>query len=313
MTSVEAAADRLPDPVAPEALSDQSTPAESARHTGVSGRTAAVAWILVTLSALSVWGLAYGRVLGTVQEHRSQHELGATLREHLAAATAPFGSHIPTGAPVAFLSAPSIGISRQIIVEGTGPATLELGPGHRRDTPLPGQPGVSVVMGRSVLFGAPFAAVPRLRRDAPLTVVTGQGSYHYRVEGIRRAGDSLPAALVPGESRLTIVTSEGADGLLGGWARHTVSVDARLDGKALAADGGQTRSIPQSETAMAGDQRALLPLVGWLLITTLAIAAAAWSHVHWGLRQTLLVGLPVLIACAWVVTQTAARLLPNVL
>ena len=298
-------------PPAPSTIDGSAEVAE--QSVGVSARRAALVWILVTVSALAGWGLVFGRALGGVQEHRSQHELAATLRARVATGTVPVGGRIPTGAPIASLRAPSIGISKQVIVEGTGSSTLELGPGHRRDTPLPGQPGVSVVMGRSVLFGAPFAHVARLRRDMELTVVTGQGTFRYRVEGSRRAGDPLPAALGPGESRLTIVTSEGANGLLGGWARHTVYVDARLVGKGQSVDQVPVRSIRQSETAMAGDQRALLPLAAWLLVTMLAIAAAAWSHVHWGLRQTLLVAVPVLVACAWVVTQTAARLLPNIL
>jgi len=305
-------ADAHPFPAAASDIVDVR-PAESTQVVGVSGRTAAVVWILVTVSALSVWGFTYGRVLGAVQEHRSQHELAATLREQLANGTVPVGGRIPVGRPVAVLQAPSVGIASAVIVEGTAPSTLELGAGHRRDTALPGQPGVSVLMGRSVLFGAPFANVTRLRHGTALTVVTGQGTFHYRVEGVRRAGDPLPNALGPGEGRVTLVTSQGSGGLLGGWARRTVYVDARLTGTAQPPGGAAVRSVRQSETAMAGDQRALMPLVVWLLLTTLTIAAAAWSNAHWGLRQTLLVAVPVLVACAWVVTQTAARLLPNLL
>ncbi|MBV8161307.1 MAG: class E sortase [Acidimicrobiia bacterium] len=296
----------------PDAVDDQSV-ATPQRVAGVSTRTAALVWILVTVSALSLWGLGYGRVLGAVQEHRSQHELAATLREQLAKGTLPIGGRISSGAPIATLRAPSVGIARLVIVEGTAASTLELGPGHRRDTPLPGQPGVSVLMGRSVLFGAPFADIAKLHRGADMTLVTGQGTFHYQVEGVRRAGDPLPDALAPGESRLTLVTSQGSGSLFGGWTRRTVYADARLTDKAQPSSGAAPRSIRQAEAAMAGDERALLPLVAWLLLTTFAIAAAAWSHARWGLRQTLLVAVPVLVACAWVVTQTAARLLPNLL
>ncbi|MBV8303278.1 MAG: class E sortase [Acidimicrobiia bacterium] len=296
----------------PDAADDRPV-VSTQRAVGVSTRTPALVWILVTVSALSLWGLAYGRVLGAVQEHRSQHESAATLRAQLAEGTVPVGGRIPAGAPIATLRAPSVGIAKLVVVEGTAASTLELGPGHRRDTPLPGQPGVSVLMGRSVLFGAPFADIAKLHRGADLTLVTGQGTFHYRVEGVRRAGDPLPDALAPGDSRLTLVTSQGSGSLFGGWTRRTVYADARLTDKAQPSSGVAPRSIRQSEVAMAGDERAFLPLVAWLLLTTFAIAAAAWSHAHWGLRQTLLVAVPVLVACAWVVTQTAARLLPNLL
>jgi len=50
---------------------------------------------------------------------------------------------------VALLSIPAIGISAMVVVEGTTPENLTLGPGHLRDTPLPGQAGISVIFGSS--------------------------------------------------------------------------------------------------------------------------------------------------------------------
>ena len=53
------------------------------------------------------------------------------------------------------LDIPAIGIANMVVVEGTSPENLTLGPGHLRDTPLPGQAGISVVFGRRATFGAP--------------------------------------------------------------------------------------------------------------------------------------------------------------
>ena len=39
-------------------------------------------------------------------------------------------------------------------MEGTSSGTLMSGPGHRRDTPFPGQAGVSVIVGRPVLVAS---------------------------------------------------------------------------------------------------------------------------------------------------------------
>ena len=54
-----------------------------------------------------------------------------------------------------------------------------------------------------------------------MTVTTGEGVFHYRVEDIRYPGDSLPPPLKPNRSRLTLVTSSGG-GWRSGWApTHT--------------------------------------------------------------------------------------------
>src|SRR5207244_3658906 len=145
--------------------------------------------------------------------------------ERFAKQTSPIGGVIPGRAPIAILRAPRVGIAGDVIVEGTTAGELETGPGHRRDTPLPGQPGVSVVMGRSTLFGAPFRHLAALRVAEAFSVETGQGRFVYRVERVRRSGDPLPPRLAAGASRLTLMTSErvGAD-------RRTVYVDALLDG-----------------------------------------------------------------------------------
>lgn len=285
------------------------------RRVAISRPASITAGILLTVSVLSLWGFAYGRVFGRLQEQRSQHQLHALLREQLAKQTSPIGGAIRVGAPVAFLRVPGAGLHDVVVVEGTSAGVLETGPGHRRDTPLPGQPGVSVLLGRSAAFGAPFAGIPRLRPGASVEVVTGQGTFRYRVERVRRDGDDLPQPLPPGASRLTFVTSEGTDDLIGGaWERHTVYVDALLAGASEAppARVAVTR-LPSVETAMHGDPRAVGAEVVWLAALVAAIVVSAWALARWGARQILLVGLPVIGACVWGATEVAARLLPNLI
>ena len=64
------------------------------------------------------------------------------------------GRPSPVGEPVALLSIPRLGIS-QVVVEGTASGDTLAGPGHLRDTVLPGQVGTSVVYGRAATYGAP--------------------------------------------------------------------------------------------------------------------------------------------------------------
>ena len=140
-----------------------------------------------------------------------QHVPNAAFRAELAEGTAPVGGRIAPGSPVAMLQIPPIGLHSVIVVEGTSSADVQAGPGHRRDTPLPGQAGASFIIGRSRTFGAPFARIVHLKKGDPITVDTGEGTFHFSVEAVRRPGDSL-TPLDTGAGRLTLVTSEAAKG-----------------------------------------------------------------------------------------------------
>lgn len=253
----------------------------------------------------------YSQVRGPIAEGvppyagRAEDEDGTVVREVPPIYDDGEDTAIPVGAPIAVLSIPEIGL-RQVVVEGTSSGDLTAGPGHRRDTPLPGQEGVSLIYGRATTFGGPFADLTRLRRGQKLTVVTFQGEFTYRVEGVRHAGDPRPTKLADGGSRLTLVTAEG-DNLL--QANRLVFVDALLRGEAQpAAD--RARLLPE-ERSLASDVPALLPLVLWTQALVLLTVAFVWARVRWGRWETHLVGLPVVLAVLWQVYETGARLLPN--
>jgi sortase A len=295
-----------------------SGPSRSRRGARALGRTLrgvgwqAVALPMVTLSVLALWAVLYGLVFSSLQEHRSQHELLATFQEQLAVQTAPVTDPIHPGAPVATLSIPGIGLHDVVVVEGTDSADLEAGPGHRRDTVLPGQVGVSVLMGRSLLFGAPFGHIVDLRTGAPITVLTGQGSFRYRVTDVRRDGDRLPYPIPDGSGRLTLVTSAPANGGVAP-SRQTVYVDATLQGHAQGASTGRPASIANSEAPMRGEVGSLPVLVIWMALLVVALVLAAWARTSWRLKPTVLVAVPVVIALVWAITELAAQFLPNLL
>jgi sortase A len=184
------------------------------------------------------------------------------------------------------------------------------GPGHRRDTVLPGQNGVSLVYGRSTTFGGPFQRIAELRDGDRLTVVTFQGQFTYEVEGVRRDGDPLPdiEPVTDGGSRLTLVTAEGSNPFQ---PERTVFVDALLDGDAQPA-AQRPAVIPPEERSLATDRPALLPLVLWLQALAVLAIGMAWARARWGRWETYLVGLPAVLAVVWNVYESAARLLPNV-
>ncbi|GAB3854097.1 sortase [Dactylosporangium cerinum] len=147
---------------------------------------------LLTLAVLSGWLVAYALGVSAVQQARTQQQLYNDFREKLALATVPIGGEIAPGTPVALIEAPGIGL-RQIVVEGTSSGVMRDGPGHRRDTALPGQPGTSVVYGHAAAFGGPFHRVARLQPGDTITATSGLGIMQYEVTGVRRESDPLPA------------------------------------------------------------------------------------------------------------------------
>ena len=281
-------------------------------------------WALLAVSGLSVWLVLFAFVLSPLQQHRAQHTLYATFRQQLAAPDARIGiddaGHaIPVGAPVALVRVPAIGLD-QVVVEGTDAAQTRSGPGHLRNTALPGQLGISKIFGRSVMYGAPFASISTLQRGDEIRVTTGQGRFRYQVLAVLHGNAKLPAFPASG-SELWLETSESS-GWRTGWAPSgTVTVAAALvtpksgTPPPTGRKGQTVGQVPVSgaDGVMQGDSSALFALVLWLQGLLLASLAIVWAVRRWGAVQAWTVGSVVLVALLWGATNSAALLLPNVL
>ena len=265
-----------------------------------------IVWGLLAVSLLALWGWLYVVVLSGVQEGRVQHQLLAKFREEVVEGTIPVGSHIPQGEPVATIRIPRLHVRDLVVVEGTASSDLESGPGHRRDSPLPGEAGTAFVLGRSATFGAPFGQIAHLKAGDAIDVTTGEGSFTFIVDTLRRPGAPL-TAFDPGAARLTLATSEAT---VGG-VRQVLYVDATLKGSPLTSTDGPLHSLPAAEQQMSGDPGAWLTIVTWLEGLVVAVIAFAWLRVRWGLLPTVLVGAPVLVAALWGVAGASVQLLPN--
>jgi sortase A len=278
---------------------------------GLSAGTRTTLWMLVALALLSLWVVAYARVFSGIEQEAEQRRLYDQLREELARATAPVSGAIQPGAPVAIISAPSLGLDQTVVVEGTSADIMRSGPGHYRSSPLPGQVGTSYLFGRSVTFGGSFARIGELAPGDPLTITTGQGVFDFTVEQVRRPGDTLSPPIAPDESRVTLVTSEDS-GVTRGWAADSVLyVDARLEGKAVEATGGVATSAP--EQIMATTTATLVPLVLWLQLMLVVVVLWVLGVRRWGKWQSWMVAVPVFAACLWGATSAAFAFLPNLL
>lgn len=266
------------------------------------------------IAIVSLWMAAQMLFLGSIEQNRAQDLLYKELRYTLAMPpdkTPPIGPVVPVGDPVALLTIPGIDLE-QVVVEGTASGDLLAGPGHRRDTPLPGQVGTSVVYGRAATYGAPFADLTRLLPGDEIEVVGAQGEKVFTVSGVRRSGDPLPQPLAEGAARLTLVTAEGSGRLGALTPDSVVYVDAEAE-EGFPAPPGRPAVVPDSEKAMASDEGAL-PLLALclalLLAVTLGVVAA---RQRWSAVLVWVVAAPLVIALSWAATDVVMRLLPNLI
>jgi sortase A len=146
-----------------------------------------------------------------------------------------------------------------------------------------------------------------------ITMTTGQGIFHYVVSGLRRAGEPFPAPLTGSAGRLTLVTASGS----GRWGAVSpdavVYLDATLKGDGQPSPSGRPATVPKSEQALQGDPSALLPLALALPLLIGSALLLVWARSRWGAWQTWVVGLPLVLASLWAVSQAAIQLLPNLL
>lgn len=271
---------------------------------------------LVVVVVLAITLLLQLTLLGGLEHSSAQERLFDDLRGQLAAGTAPIGPTdaddrvLEIGAPVALLEIPAIGV-RQVVVEGTTSAALFTAPGHRRDSPLPGQIGVSVIVGRRAAFGGPFSRLDELDAGDEITVTTGQGTYEFDVLGVRREGDPVPPAPTAGSSRLLLATAGGSPLVPDGVLR----VDADLVGTAVV---GPQRlysadTLPRSERLMATDATTLWALALWIQLLIALTVGAVWCWHRWGRAQAWVVFLPILLLVGLTTAGQVAQLLPNLL
>ena len=275
-----------------------------------------VASTLIMLSVLSLGFLANLLIVSQLVHARDQEVLYSDFRSELANAIAPVGQTdvngalLRPGAPVAVLEIPDLGM-REVVVEGTTSTVTQSGPGHKRDTVLPGQAGTSVVYGRQAAFGGPFGQLEILQPGMAIVATTGQGPAEYVVTGVRRPGDPVPPVLQPGQGRLTLVTAMGPRFM----PTDLLRVDAQLVTPAQPAPPRviTAASLDPAEMAMAGDPAGLVPLLLWLQLLLVVAVATVWLVVRWGRWQAWLVAAPIVFFAGVMASMSALQLLPNLL
>ncbi len=295
---------------APVAAADRARPAAAAGAPAWGpARIAQVA--LAVLAVLTIGLVLQLVVIGPLQYRAAQVGALNRFRSELALGTAPLGpvtsGHhlLPLGAPIALITAPSIGL-RAVVLEGTTGAVLTQGPSHVRTTVFPGGDGDSVLLGRASLYGGVFGRIAQLRPGDVVTVVTQVGTSHFRVTRIRPAGARIRRTTT---LRPTLTLGTATGGYL--TPSGVIWVDATRTGPALASVSPPSITLLPSEAPLAVDTSTLWALLFWLEALGVLLGLAVWTWRRWGHPQAWIVcTAPMLLVWLFIADQVV-RLLPN--
>ena len=279
--------------------------APAPRPTGVTAG-AALGWSLVLLTSLVLGFGAYLVGGSALVQHRTQDVLYQQLRADLKAATVPVSAPFTAGQPLGLVTIPDLGLE-QVFVAGSTSTQTAQGPGLKPDSVLPGQAGLSVLVGRRATLGSPFAHIGDLHPGSRIEVTTGQGKFTYVVDLVRTS-DAPATQIRAVASRLTLVTSDPAF-----TPDRQLVVSARLatGQTALAASSGQAASPSDAPGQGSHDHGVALLLWSQLLLGVVVLVAWAATRLP---RPALWIGAaPVLLALLWHVYAALALLLPNTL
>lgn len=255
-------------------------------------------------------------VLSPLSHSVAQNGLRTAFASQTSLATAPTGERdylnkvLADGSPVAQLVIEKLGIN-EIVVEGTDSNTMRAGVGHRRDTVLPGQEGMTVLFGRAWTYGAPFGELSKLKIGDEITTYTGQGKSTYKVSGIRRAGDKGLAPVKAGTNHLVLVGAEGEFFV----PKSVLRVDAEIQGKAFETGLRVTKwgAIPAESRELGIDTRYTWALGLSLLGLAVVQLLGRLSIKRFGRAKAWLVFAPLAALTLLLTVDQATRLLPNLL
>ena len=286
---------------APSGDSPAETPAASARRVIVGARR----W-LIAAGLLLVGFLVFEFGLSGLLAQRSQAALVGDYRDAVTSGLAATTDPPAEGAAMALIDIPSLDV-HEAVVEGTSPADLKSGPGHLSGSPMPGEFGNVVIIGRRTTYGGPFRNLDQLGPHDGIDVVTGMGSFEYDVTSVGHDGagsaDAMNGTL---DSRLTLVTTDPAflpDGRL--------TVVAKLRGNPLDVSSVSQPLIDPDELGLTGDGLGL----GYALVWGAILAAVVWVQPRlpreWPPKARYLLTAPVIALLVILIFTSADRLLPG--
>jgi LPXTG-site transpeptidase (sortase) family protein len=217
----------------------------------------------VVIFVLAFGSLMFNQILGPLVHDRAATALEQRLASDLVNGVAPVSNPIAVGSPIGLVEVPNRDI-RAVVVEGSKAEQLAQASGHLIGSALPGQPGVSAILGRSETYGAEFKNLDQLIVGDEVVVTTGQGVHTYEVIDItvRSARD---AAAFQGEGHMLILATvvDSSDRLV---------VRATLTSPVFPAGQATDHQTTLDELGLAGDSSSWSDLALWMLIAALLAA-----------------------------------------
>ena len=213
------------------------------------------------------------------------------------------------GQPTAHIIVPKIGLD-WIVVEGIALPDLKKGPGHYRQTPLPGQKGNAAIAGHRTTYGAPFNRIDELKPGDEIHVETVQGKFTYIVKEQQIVSPTqVDVIRDKGDNRLTLTSCNPKYS-----ARQRIVVVSELapDEVPFAA------SVPPPDipapTTLATIDGTGAPAAPAIALGTLCavIWFGAWFvGRRWRRWPTYLIGLPFFLVTLFFFFEEFSRLLPS--
>jgi sortase A len=166
--------------------------------------------VLSVIAAIAIVPLLAGPTINERDKSVLAKELDLRFTQAASALGTEDLSPLPTqafeqGSPVAILEIPKIGL-QELVVEGSSGRDTARAVGHLFGSSGPGQEGNTVLVGRSVSYGAPFKDINELETGDEVVLLTIQGKAKYIVD----ENLETPASGEMGQSsdnRLTLVTA----------------------------------------------------------------------------------------------------------
>lgn len=305
------------------------------RALGITGRLMVAAGVVLLLFvAYQLWGTglqtqaAQADLRQTFGAELEQVEALAPSDPGRQAAAAATLSSLTTGDVVGRLEIPSIGVD-YIVLQGVDLGTLESGPGHFPQTPLPGQPGNAAIAGHRATYDAPFNRLDELSPGDEVTVTTVQGTFTYEVmpQPSTAAGGNgdpighylvLPTAVEilddKGDNRITLMGCHPRYG-----STQRIVVEARLTGTSAPLTPTPASASPDTSTViddmadtelLRGDTGSWVPVAAWSAAVLALCALALVLARRWNPWMVYLLALPVVGVTLFQAFEAVAELSP---
>jgi len=92
-----------------------------------------------------------------------------------------FKPHLVRGHAIGRIKIDRIGLNI-VVVQGTDTSSLQKGPGHYTNTPIPGQPGTVAIAGHRTTYLAPFRHIDEIQDGDELRIEMPYAAFMYTVE-----------------------------------------------------------------------------------------------------------------------------------